>query len=129
MMALPKQTQQLVLFSGIGVSAAAVHVLVVLTLVTYLDLEPLIANVFAFLLAFNISYLGHRYLTFAALDQQKKLSLPHFFIVASSAGLINELLYFLLLHYTSINYLLALTTVLGLAAVYSYTLSRCWACR
>lgn len=122
-------SQRLVFFTGIGGFAALVHILVVMNLVTYVNLHPLIANVFAFLIAFNVSYLGHKYLTFANIGEQKQLSLPHFFLVASSAGLINEGLYYLLLSYTQINYLIALILVLGLVAVYSYILSHFWACR
>jgi hypothetical protein len=83
----------------------------------------------SFFIAFNISYLGHRYLTFSQLENQKQLSLPHFFLVATSAGALNEVLYYLLLSYTKIHYLLALVVVLGLAAIYSFFLSRFWACR
>lgn len=129
MINLPKATQQILFFSGIGGSAALAHLLVVLNLVSHFDIEPLVANIIAFFIAFNISYLGHKHLTFSQLENQKQLSLPHFFLVASSAGILNEVLYFLLLNYTSIHYLLALIVVLGLVAIYSFFLSRFWACR
>ena len=124
-----KLPHRLIYFGVTGISAAAVHILTVLALVTYMESKPLIANVFAFLLAFNVSFFGHRYFTFAKLHNQKQLSLPHFFLVASSAGIINELLYFLLLDYTPLNYLMSLIIVLGLVSVYSFILSRFWACR
>ena len=124
-----KLSHRLIFYTGIGATSAIVHILIVLNLVTYVQLNPLIANVFAFLIAFNISFLGHKYLTFSGLQDQKELSLPHFFLVAASAGLLNEALYFLLLRFTQLNYLIALILVLGLVAVYSYLLSRFWACR
>lgn len=124
-----KLPRHLIYFSGIGVSAAIVHIVVVLYLVTYAQLQPLIANVIAFLTAFNVSYLGHKYLSFSQLNNQKQLSLPHYFLVASTAGLLNELLYYILLNYTSLNYLSSLILVLGSIAVYTYTASRFWACR
>ncbi|MGL6029174.1 MAG: GtrA family protein [Legionella sp.] len=124
-----KTSGQLLFFVSIGASAALVHIITVLSLVTYLELSPLLANVIAFLIAFNVSYLGHRYVTFARLDNQKKLSLPHFFLVASTGGIINEGLYYLILRYTHINYLMALIMVLAMVAVYSFILSRFWACR
>ncbi len=129
MISLPRATQQLLFFSGIGASAALAHLLIVLNLVSHFSIEPLLANVIAFFIAFNISYLGHKYLTFSQLENQKQLSLPHFFLVAFSAGVLNELLYYLLLNYTTIHYLLALVVVLGLVATYSFFLSRFWACR
>jgi putative flippase GtrA len=116
-------------FLGIGGIAALVHVGLVLCFVTFFNLHPLLANGFAFLIAFQISFFGHKNLTFALLLDKKILRLPHFFMVATSAGLINEGLYFLLLHYTRINYLLGLILVLGLVSGYSFILSRFWACR
>lgn len=124
-----KLSNQLFFFLAIGASSALVHIVTVLNLVSYAQLSPLLANIFAFLIAFNVSYLGHKYLTFAGLENSKQLSLPHFFLVASSGGIINECLYYALLHYTQLNYLIALVLVLGLVAVYSFILSRFWACR
>jgi putative flippase GtrA len=124
-----KLSQRLLFFVAIGASSALVHVLSVLGLVGYLLLRPLLANIFAFLLAFNVSFLGHKFITFAKLKDERQLSLPHFFIVASSAGILNELLYFLFLQYTALNYLVALILVLGMVSVYTYVLSRLWACR
>jgi putative flippase GtrA len=120
---------RLIYFSSIGATAASVHILVVLCLVTYVQIHPLIANIFGFLIAFNVSYLGHKYVTFSQLQDQKQLSLPHYFLVASSAGILNELLYYILLSYTHLNYLIALILVLGFVALYTYTASRFWACR
>ena len=124
-----KLTQRLSYFTVIGASAASVHLLSVLSLVTYLQIPPLVANMLAFLLAFNVSFLGHRRFTFAKLHDLKRLRLPHFFLVAASAGLINESLYYLLLQYTMLNYLFALVLVIGLMSIYSFVLSRFWACR
>jgi putative flippase GtrA len=129
MITLPKPSSQLFFFSSVGAMAALAHLLIVLNLVHYLNFEPLLANVIAFLFAFNVSYAGHKYLTFANLAEQKQLRLPYFFAVAASAGILNEILYFFILNYTNMHYLVALTLVLGLVAVYTFVLSRFWACR
>jgi len=115
-----KLTHRLIYFAVIGAGAALVHILTVLGLVTFMQLQPLTANIFAFFLAFNVSYFGHRALTFSKLDNKKQLSLPHFFLVASSAGILNEFLYFLLLNNTSLNYLIALFLVLVFISIYSF---------
>lgn len=120
---------RLIYFIGIGGTAALVHLFAVFNLVNFLYVPALVANILAFLIAFNVSFLGHKYLTFSNMHDEKKLRLPHFFLVASSAGLINELLYFLLLQYTTLNYLFALILVLGFVSVYNFTISRLWACR
>lgn len=124
-----KLRHRLFYFTLIGITAALVHLFTVYNLVAFLHIHALIANVFAFFIAFNVSYLGHKYLTFSQLTNQKILSLPHYFAVAASAGMINEILYFFMLRYTSINYFTALILVLGLVSIYNYTLSKLWACR
>ena len=129
MIASLKLRQRLIYFLGIGGTAALTHILIVLILVTYLQLPPLTANIIAFLCAFNISFLGHKYLTFSNLHDRKQLSLPHFFLVAISAGVINELLYYVCLRYTYLNYVSALILVLGCVSLYSFVISKYWACR
>lgn len=124
-----KLRYRLVYFVSIGGSAALIHLFTVFNLVKFMHVQALIANVFAFLVAFNVSFLGHKYLTFSRLHNEKILSLPHFFLVAASAGIINEIFYFLLLHYTTLNYLFALFLVLGFVSIYSFFISRFWACR
>jgi putative flippase GtrA len=125
----PRLGHRLLYFTLVGASSALIHILTVLGLVSYLQMKPIVANIFAFFIAFHISFLGHRKFTFAKLDNLKELSGPHFFIVAASAGFLNEVLYFLLLHYTMLNYVLALIGVLGFISIYSFLLSRFWACR
>ncbi|MCE0722478.1 MULTISPECIES: GtrA family protein [Legionella] len=124
-----KLRHRLIYFVGIGSVAAFVHLFTVFHLVKFIHFQALVANVFAFLIAFNVSFLGHKYLTFSQLHNEKNLSLPHFFLVAASAGIINEMLYFLLLRYTALNYLFALFLVLGFVSIYSFVISRFWACR
>jgi putative flippase GtrA len=92
-------------------------------------MQALVANIFGYLIAFNVSFFGHKYLTFSHLHNAKILSLPHFFLVVISGGILNETLYFLLLRYTHLNYMIALVLVLGSVAVYSFLMSRFWACR
>ena len=125
MINLFKINRSVAYFLLIGAMAALTH----LSVVAYLDLEPLLSNIIAFLIAFNVSFFGHKYVTFAAIADQKKLRLPYFFLVAVSALLLNEFLYFLFLTYTSLHYLIALILVLIMVAVYTFVLSRFWACR
>jgi len=125
----PKLKQRLFYYASIGGTAAMMHLFIVFNLVHYTHMPALIANIFGFSVAFNISFLGHKYLTFSQLQDKKLLSLPHYFLVATSAGIINESLYFLILRFTSLNYIVALILVLGLVAIYSFLLARFWACR
>ncbi|MGC1182969.1 GtrA family protein [Legionella sp.] len=124
-----KLKHRLIYYAGIGCCAALVHLTIVFLLVNYAHFPALVANIFAFFTAFNVSFFGHKYLTFSQLHDKKILSLPHFFLVAISAGAINEALYFLVLRLTHLNYMLALILVLSIVSIYSFFLSRYWACR
>lgn len=118
--------RELFWFGLIGISALLVHFLLV-TLLVPMGLQPLLANVVAYLLAFQVSYWGHRQKTFAAGHVCHWQTLPRFFAVASLSFLLNEALYFLLLHYTPLDYRVALLLVLAAVAVVTFVLSRAWA--
>lgn len=120
--------RQLVHFGGVGGLAAATHYAVVL-LLAGLGLHPLIANIFAFLTAFQVSYFGHRHLTFAdtALALPHSQTLPRFFLVAVSSFVLNECMFAALLRYTSMPYQLSLGIVLVLVAGLTFVLSRLFA--
>lgn len=120
----PHQPLYFILIGGL---AALVHLSLVYMLVSLWQWPPLLANIFGFLLAFQVSFLGHRHLTFGQQADQKKLRMPRFFLVAGSAGLLNECLYFILLHYTPIPWLPALILVLGLVAIYTFISARIYA--
>jgi len=119
---------QLMRFGVVGVAAMLVHWLVVAALVP-LGMPPLLANVVAFAVAFQVSYWGHRHWTFTAADLRHRRTLPRFVVVSCSSFVLNEFLYFLLLQYTTLDYRTALTIVLLTVAALTYILSRQWAFR
>ena len=57
-------SRQALWFLIVGASAAGVHFLVLVSVVSFTAISPAWANVGAFLLAFVVSFLGHFYLTF-----------------------------------------------------------------
>jgi putative flippase GtrA len=118
--------RELIWFAVIGISALLVHFLLVLLLVPQ-GLQPLLANVLAYLLAFQVSYWGHRLKTFEAAHLPHSQTLPRFFAVASLSFLLNEGLYYLLLRFTPLDYRMALLLVLFCVAVVTFVLSRLWA--
>lgn len=119
--------RQLFWFGATGAAAAATHLLVVLLLVEGGGLAPLAANVGGFLVAFLVSYGGHRHLTFADHAAPVAQSLPRFFLVACLGFLCNEGLFALLLAFTELPYPAALVLVLLAVAVLTFVLGRCWA--
>lgn len=122
-----RQCPQSVRFVLVGGSAAASHLLVVALLVQGLHWPPLSANVLAFLLAFAVSYSGHALLTFAESATPHRQALPRFFLVACSAFVVNELLYFAALRWLAWHYLWSLFLVLLLVAVGTFVCSKFWA--
>lgn len=98
-----------------------------MALLVPLGLPPLAANVFAFLVAFQVSYWGHRQWTFTARDLRHRKTLPRFILVSASSFALNEALYFLLLRYTALDYRTALFIVLAVVSILTYLLSRQWA--
>lgn len=121
--------RQLLKFGCIGTAAAAVHMGVVALLVP-LGLQPLLANIVAFVTAFNVSYLGHRLWTFGnRTTLSHKRSMVRFWGIAVTSFAINETLFFLFLNYTTLPYLVALFLVLILVTPITFVLSRLWAFR
>lgn len=119
---------QMIRFALIGIMAMLVHWYTVISLVP-IGFYPLVANILAFFVAFLVSYTGHSYWTFLAFPPIHKYCLPRFFIVAAGSFIINEILYFLLLHYTELNYRMALIVVLGSVSILTFTFSKLWAFR
>lgn len=112
----------------IGSAAAVVH-LAVAAAGLRAHLAPQLANVLGFHVAFVVSYLGHRKLTFADRATRVRDSLPKFLAVSYASFALNATLYALLLRLTRLHELLALAIVLVTVAAVTYTLGKAWAFR
>ena len=124
----PLLKHELSRFIVVGTLAAATHFMVVLVLVRF-GWAPLLANVIAFVIAFQVSYFGHRGWTFQSQQTQHRRAWPRFLAVASCGFTLNESLYYLLLRYSLLPYWLALAIVLILVAGLTFLSSRAWAFR
>jgi putative flippase GtrA len=124
---MKKLSHQLGWFVLVGVTAAIVHWLVVVALVSRADWAPLVANVVGWLVAFGVSFTGHYQLTFRAQQTALSTSLPRFFLLSAVGFLINETSYAILLQYTDLPYELLLGLILIGVAVLTFILSRIWA--
>jgi putative flippase GtrA len=120
-------SRELLWFGIVGVSAMLVHLGSVALVLVPLGLPPLVANVLAFLLAFQVSHLGHHRFTFSAADAPEARSRRRFFLVALSSFLVNEAMYALLLHFTELDYRVALGIVLVAVAALTFVSARQWA--
>lgn len=114
-------------FILVGGAAAATHLMLVALLVHFIGIEPLVANVPAFLGAFVVSYNGHALFTFAAARARGWAVVGRYFVVASLSFAVNELLYAAALRWLGWNYLVCLVLVLLLVAVGTFVVSKKWA--
>jgi putative flippase GtrA len=113
-------------FGIVGVLAMATHYVLVIILVNF-SITPLIANVFAFIGAFQVSYWGHSSWSFSDLSASRRDSFRRFVIISVSGFLLNELLFFLFLKFTNIPYQISLLIVLPFVAGLTFLFSRHWA--
>ena len=118
--------RQIMQFGVVGGVAMLVHWVTVLILVPW-GTVPLLANIVGFVVAFNVSYHGHRQWTFTAHALSHAQTLPRFFAVAIGSFLINEGLYYQLLSHTQLDYRMALAMVLLTVAILTFIFSRYWA--
>jgi putative flippase GtrA len=117
-------------FIAVGTTAAAVHWGAVRLAVETLGLVPLGANVVGWMIAFVVSFSGHRYWTFAATSgRDTGQSLWRFGLVSLGGFVLNELSYAAVLRMGGLRYDLALGLVLVGLAVVTFVVSRWWAFR
>lgn len=105
----------------------AVHLLIVSLLVP-LGQPPLFANFPGFLIAFQVSYFGHRYWTFREQGQSGPSSYLKLLAVSLSSFAANEGLYAMLLH-LGFGYRAGLAAVLILVSAITFLASRFWVFR
>jgi putative flippase GtrA len=120
-------TREALAFILVGLTALTTHWLVLVAFVSAGGLHPLAANVLGFAVAFNVSYLGHRHLTFAVRDRSHRRTLPRFLGVAVSMFLINQIFYWVLLTFSALRYDVANLIVLVTVAAVTFLLSKFWA--
>lgn len=114
-------------FIAIGGLAAATHFLSVILLVEALHLNPLIANVIAFLIAFTVSFSGQRLVTFQDSQQSLRTTLSRYFLISVCSFIANEILFAISIKLFQLPYIPALAGVLILVAAGTYMTSRKWA--
>ena len=119
------QFTQIMRFLTVGVMAAAVHFSVVVLLVQTYGYAPLIANIGAFIVSFQVSYWGHRSWTFSETDISHREAYTKLVMVQLVNFGLNESLYFLMLS-LHLPYQLALLIVLSVMPVFTFISSKYW---
>lgn len=114
-------------FTVIGALAALVHYVVAVSLEAMTSLTPAWSNIIGFLLAFPVSYVGHRNFSFAAHQAPHQQALPKFLAVAIGGFLANQALLLTSMRLFDLPFWLALGGVMVIVAMTTYLLSRHWA--
>lgn len=114
-------------FLVVGTSAAATHALVFALAHNWL--WPEAANALGFVVAFWVSYFGHRHLSFDDAATSTAQSLSRFAITSVAGFGANALVFSLLLRGLGAPSWLALFCAMVFAAFQTYALSRFWAFR
>ena len=114
-------------FLLVGGSAAATHMGVFA--LTQSHMWPELANALGFAVAFGVSFIGHRYLSFQDASTSVATSLRRFGVTALVGFVSNELVFVLLLRLLQLPSQLALFLALLFAAGQTFVLSRFWAFR
>ncbi len=114
---------QLMRFGVIGGLAAVTHYCIAIYL-TDQQVAAAWANLVAFIIAFWVSYFGHRYFSFDAGDMSHQQTLPRFILVAVFGFILNESLLLLMLHFTKISIALGLPFIIVITAIFTFILSR-----
>jgi len=115
-------------FVLVGASAALTH-MAVFTLVLLLvpTLWPEIANVAGFLVAFLVSFVGHRRLSFQDAGTSLMQSFVRFAATAVAGFVTNEAVFIVLFRVLALPTWVALISGIVVSAVQTFVLSRFWA--
>ena len=114
-------------FTLIGAIAALVHYIAAVFLEGFSWLSAPHANIAGFLLAFPVSYFGHRKFSFSHHSSTHQRALPRFFSVALLGFLGNQSLVVAGLLFTALPFWLILGVVMVIIAMSTYLLSHFWA--
>jgi putative flippase GtrA len=119
---------QLFRFGVVGLTAACIHFSTVVLLVQYFLIAPLIANIFGFIISFQVSYWGHRTWTFNAVDILHRVAFVRLAVVQLLNFIANEILFFLFLS-LQLPYPIALIIVLTVLPIFTFISSKLWVFR
>jgi len=113
-------------FALVGIVATCVHISVVWVLIERFDVETLLANLFAFLTAFIVSFTGQYLWTFRS-KQSWHSALRRFFPVASFGFVLNNIVLITLLDMRLMSDSLAAIISACVIPVVTFLAGRFWA--
>jgi putative flippase GtrA len=112
-------------FGLVGLLATGIHVFVVWVLQFYTPLHPLLANAFAFLTAFGVSFSGHYVWTFQSPGNPRR-AMRRFFLISACAFTINTLVLASLLHMEWLTPFFSTLVAIFVIPLITFLASRSW---
>jgi len=116
-------------FILVGASAALTHLCIYFIATHWLEIINEWANACGFVIAFFVSFTGHRNLSFKDSGTTIQQSLIRFLVAAVAGFFSNELIFILLFRVLEINDWISLLVAIIGAAAQTFLLSRFWAFR
>lgn len=114
-------------FIVVGMVASLTHYTVALfSFYWWGNIAAINSNWLGFLVAFPVSYFGHRYWTFQGTSMKHPQAILKFFFVALISFLGNQSLLWLGLQITPLPFWLLLAIIMLLIALMTYSLSKYW---
>ncbi len=115
-------------FFGVAAAAGLTHLAVFFLIEHFLpSVLPELANFLAFCVAFSVSFMGHRNLSFSDTTSSVQQSLRRFVVVSVAGFVCNEIFFSLALRLLGWPSWLALLSGFAVAGGQTYLLSRFWA--
>lgn len=115
-------------FFGVAAAAGLTHLAVFFLIEHFLpSVLPEIANFLAFCVAFSVSFMGHRNLSFSDTTSSVEQSLRRFIITSVAGFVCNEIVFSLAIRLLGWPNWLALFAGFAVAGGQTYLLSRYWA--
>lgn len=112
-------------FGLVGLLSTAVHIAIVWLLLKLTSVGPMLANMFAFLTTFCISFTGNYLWTFRTPGRPRR-AIFRFFVIAVSAFLVNTLVLAFLVHKGWFSPVVSVVLSAALVPVISFFASRLW---
>lgn len=119
---LAREFGKLIRFGSVGVIATGLHLVVAgFLLYRWPMLSPLFVNLVAFVIAFQFSYLGHRYFSF-----QREGNAWRFLIIASGGYLLNNVMLMTVLAATPLSSFTSIAIATLSVPLLVYLFARLW---
>jgi len=117
--------RKILTFGFVGIAASVIHFVTAVVAMRIFEAPIFLANLFGFIIAFGLSYVGHYKWTFQS-TANHKVSVPKFAITAIIGYLINNIVLLILISATGRELSSFILIAIGVSAATVYLISNRW---